>query len=257
MSIYFNGANCDIYIGTGAGKMLLNDIRNARKSVKIVSPYLTASLIAELIEMRNRNIDIQLITMDNIEENFYEDTPKNIYKLIIQHRSLDKEAENLRNKWISISKTLLYTIIAIVAIELLLIYFIRDLKLVLGIAPIAVLLGIYKLYKTKARAKRIYNYWYSQLFPFKVYISSKALRESRSTFIHSKIYLIDNTIAYLGSLNFTKGGTEHSHETRVRTVSPGAIYEINKEIEHLFSRLDLWQRDIQLWGKLLYKEPIN
>ena len=37
--MFYNGANCDIYIGKGAGKKLLNDIRNAQKSIKIVSPY--------------------------------------------------------------------------------------------------------------------------------------------------------------------------------------------------------------------------
>ena len=37
MRTFFNGANCDIYIGQGAGKKLLDDITNAKRSVKIVS----------------------------------------------------------------------------------------------------------------------------------------------------------------------------------------------------------------------------
>ena len=39
MRTFFNGANCDIYIGQGAGKKLLDDITNAKRSVKIVSPF--------------------------------------------------------------------------------------------------------------------------------------------------------------------------------------------------------------------------
>ena len=29
--MFYNGAKCDIYIGKGAGKKLLNDIRNAKE----------------------------------------------------------------------------------------------------------------------------------------------------------------------------------------------------------------------------------
>lgn len=35
----YNQANCDIYIGKDAGKKRLKDIRNASKSIKVVSPY--------------------------------------------------------------------------------------------------------------------------------------------------------------------------------------------------------------------------
>ncbi len=69
--MFYNGANCDIYIGKGAGKKLLNDIRNARKSVKIVSPYLSPFLITELINFRKRNLEVELITTDNIEDFYY------------------------------------------------------------------------------------------------------------------------------------------------------------------------------------------
>ncbi len=109
MATFFNGVNCDIYIGKGAGKMLLNDIQNAKKSIKIVSPYLSPHLVKELIELRKKNLDIQLITSDKIED-FYGGYDKNIYKIILQHRRIDLEAQKVRNKWIDISKKLLYSL---------------------------------------------------------------------------------------------------------------------------------------------------
>ena len=77
------------------------------------------------------------------------------------------------------------------------------------------------------------------------------------TFIHSKIYLIDEKIAYLGSLNFTSSGTKHNYETRIRTEDPNAIQEVKEEINQLMNHSYLPERDLQLWGKQLYREPMN
>ena len=88
MGMFFNGANCDIYIGKGAGKKLLEDISNAKKSVKVVSPYLSPSLINELIRLHSKGLEISLITNDNIED-YYRDSEKNIYRLIIQKSIVD------------------------------------------------------------------------------------------------------------------------------------------------------------------------
>ncbi|MDD2278204.1 MAG: hypothetical protein PHI03_11855 [Bacteroidales bacterium] len=91
LTMYYNGAICDIYIGKGAGKKLLIDIRNAKTTIKIVSPYLSPSLISELIKLQKRNLEIELITTDNIE-NFYGNYENNIHQLIIQNRLTDYKA---------------------------------------------------------------------------------------------------------------------------------------------------------------------
>ncbi|MBL6643252.1 MAG: phospholipase D family protein [Flavobacteriaceae bacterium] len=205
------------------GKKLLNDIRSARKSIRIVSPYLSPLLISELINFRKRNLEVELITTDNIED-FYGNYVKNILQLIIQNRETNIEAVEKREKWSGISKILTYINIG--------------------------------LYKNKIKNKRIYFYWYSQLFPFKVYMSPNTTDMS-DTFIHGKICLIDDQIAYLGSLNFTASGTKHNYETRIRTTDPKAIKEIKEEFNQLLNHSNLPERDIQYWGKQLYKEPIN
>ncbi|MFC4268917.1 phospholipase D-like domain-containing protein [Polaribacter marinivivus] len=253
--MFYNGAKCDIYIGKGAGKKLLNDIRNAKQSVKIVSPYLSPFLISELINFRKRNLEVVLITTDNLED-FYGNHEKNIHKLIIQNRNTDKEAVEKREKWKDLSKRLTYIGIGVLLILIGLAYYIRELKVAFGLIPILVIFLIIKLYKNKIKNKRIYSYWYSQLFPFKVYMSPDSTEES-DTFIHSKIYLIDNKIAYLGSLNFTSSGTKYNYETRIRTEDKNAIEKIKEEIHNLLNHSHLPERDIQIWGKHLYSEPIN
>lgn len=253
--MFYNGANCDIYIGKGAGKKLLSDIYNAKKSIKVVSPYLSPFLIKELINLRKRNIEVELITTDTIED-FYGSYEKNIHELIIQNKTTDNEAIKIRERWKEILKILLYTTIGFFIVIVVLAYFLMDMKVAFGLIPLGVLFLMYKLLDRKVKNKRIYNYRYSQIFPFKVYMSPDSTDES-DTFIHGKIYLIDDEIAYLGSLNFTTSGTKHNYETRIRTTDANAIKEINKEVFRLMNHSCLPEKDIQLWGKQLYPEPIN
>lgn len=132
----------------------------------------------------------------------------------------------------------------------------QDIKFALGLIPIALIVLVLFQFKKMIRNKRIYSYNYSQLFPFKVYMSPNEDFDS-DMFIHSKIYLIDDKVAYLGSLNFTASGTKHNYETRIRTTDTKAVSEIKNEIYDLMNYSDLPERDIDYWGSQLYSEPIN
>lgn len=97
MNYFKNGALCDLYIGKGAGKMLLRDIRNATQSVKILSPYLSPSFISELIELKRRGVHVELITTDNLED-FKHKPEKNIHNLITQQCHVDVKAVARRRR---------------------------------------------------------------------------------------------------------------------------------------------------------------
>ena len=268
MGMCHNGANCDIYIGKGAGKKLLEDIDDAKESIKIVSPYLSPFLITELINLKKRNLEVELITADNIED-FYGsyEKQKNIHKLIIQDRQIDDIAVEKREKWKKSFKILTYIGLGLLTILIGIAYYLKDIKVAFGLIPIIIIFFVVIHYKNKIKNKRIYTYEYKLLFPFKVYMLPRKIRKNEyiGTFIHSKIYLIDNKIAYLGSLNFTCSGTKHNYETRIRTEDPNAIKKIKEEIHQLmnpFPERDkegyiMEERDIQIWGKYLYPEPIN
>jgi len=51
--MFLNNTNCDVYMGTGAGKKLMEDIENAKSSVKILSPFLSPFLVRKLIDLNN------------------------------------------------------------------------------------------------------------------------------------------------------------------------------------------------------------
>ncbi|SDQ13780.1 PLD-like domain-containing protein [Chryseobacterium soldanellicola] len=256
MGTFYNNAICDIYIGKSAGKKLLGDIRGAKKNVKIVSPYLSPFLIKELIYLHSKGIDINLITTDNIED-FYGGYEKNIHKLIIQNKLVDDNAKQSRDHLVNMSKTLLFAIIGLVIALFAIMYLLKDLKPAYGFIIVGLMVLIRENMIKKIRTTKIYSYVYRQLFPFRVFVSPNKYGAFNETFIHSKIYVIDDEIAYLGSLNFTGNGIKENHETRIRTTDYYAVNKIVEEVNELFFNSNLAERDIQFWGSQLYGEPIN
>lgn len=255
MGIYHNDTKCDLYIGKGAGSMLLRRIKSAEKSIKIISPYLSPELVEELITLKNRDVDIQLITTNEIENYTWEE--KDIHKkLIIQNKTTDKEADRLRDGWIQFSSNLLYSMIMMTSVVTLLLFFSRNLLYLLGFVPHIVAVIVYKSYKNKIRNKQVYSYHYTQLFPFKVYLCPRVCK-TNNTFIHAKIYLIDDDTVFLGSLNFTYKGTKDNYETRVKITDTEVIDKIKNEFYDLFYHADLNAKNLQKWGAQLYSEPIN
>jgi len=248
-------ATCDIYIGKEAGVGLLDDIKSARKSVKIVSPYLSPSLIKLLINLRYRNLDVELITSDKIED-YKGDDEKNIFQLIRQNKKVDQTAIAVRKIWRRTVRRMYYAGVGLLIATIFSGIYIEDTYLLYGFFPILFTIFIAERFRSKIYSKRIYSYSYSQLFPFKVYMSPYTT-ESSDTFIHSKIYMIDDRIAYLGSLNFTASGTKYNHETRIRTEDPAAIGKIQEEIYDLMHHSHLPEKNIQAWGRQLYPEPKN
>lgn len=255
MGTFYNNAVCDIYMGKGAGAKLMQDIRNAKKNVKIVSPYLSPFLIKELIFLHSRGINIKLITSDEIEDFYgYE---KNIHKLIIQNKHVDQKAKETRDNLESLSGTLLFAMIGLAVVLFPLMYLLNDLKYGLGFIIVVLIFFARDSVVKKIKNTKVYHYTYKQLFPFKVFVSPNNGNSFNKTFIHSKIYVIDDEIAYLGSLNFTGSGVKENHETRIRTTDINAVQKIIEEVKDLFFNSNLAERDIQFWGSQLYDESGN
>lgn len=253
--MYFNNAKCDIYIGTGAGKKLMEEIHTAQYSVKLVSPFLSPYLVKELIELHYKGIDVQLITMDTIED-FYGNRQKNMHRLIQQEVHIDDNVRRVYEQWRLIAKITKVVSIVMCVGFVLLNYILKDIRLLWLLIPISVCYAISLYSKSKATRKKVYSYSYSPLFPFKVVLLKDGSCFGNS-YLHSKIYIIDDTVAYLGSLNFTGGGTRNNYETRVRLTDFNSVLEIVREFDALMNGNDMPERDVQEWGSVLYKEPIN
>ena len=253
--MFFNNAKCDVYIGTGAGKKLMEEIENAKNSVKIVSPFLSPFLVKRLIGLHSNGIHVQLITTDTIED-YYGDRERNIHELIHQEVHIDGEARRTRNNWKTTAQLLNGCTIGLLFGFVIVNYWLKDLRLLWLLIPLLLFYLVARYYKKKYKHKRVYSYSYNQLFPFKV-VLSKDENGFGNTYLHSKIYIIDDEIAYLGSLNFTGGGTMKNYETRVRLSDAPSVQKIVEEFDYLMNEAKMPDVDIQEWGSLLYREPVN
>ena len=251
--MFLNDVNCDLYIGKGAGKKLLIDIENAQHSVKILSPFLSPFLVKKLIDLHYRNIDIQLVTTDTIED-FYGDRKRNIHELIQQHVHVDGAASAVRKKWKKIKRILIWLLVLLIGTSFWLV--VINIRTIWLLIPMVFIFFLGQYLKVMIRNKRIFSYTYEQLFPFKVFVSPDR-NGFREMYLHGKIYINDDEIAYLGSLNFTGGGTKNNYETRIRLSDKESVQKIASEFDSLLYDKRLSEVCIQSWGKLLYQEPIN
>lgn len=248
--MYFNKTVCDLYIGTGAGKKLMEDICNAKRSVKIVSPFLSPSLVKKLIDLHYRGIDVQLVTMDSIKD-FYGAGQRILHQIVIQDRTIDLKIKVFRAKWKKRKRLSRYAFIIITMLLCALAIWKQDRMFLWGLMPLLPLLALGRHYMAKIANARIYRYSYRSLFQLKVCADPISYSHP---YIHGKIYLIDDEIAYLGSLNFTANGTKNNYETRIRITDPRAVREMNEEFDSLLNNESLPDWDIAEWGRELYDE---
>ncbi|MNK02261.1 Cardiolipin synthase [compost metagenome] len=256
MSRTINNVTGDIYIGKGSGKMIMEDIRAAKKSIRVMSPYLSAKLVDVLLDRFKLGISIELVTSDEIEDHKHTDD-KNCYKIIRQHKHVDEQLKNRKEffHWIGIGLMFLFGFIALMNLPHL---FSESAKssdyIQFTVFAILALFGEY-LWKQAKRIQFLY-YSYSSLFPIKIfysYFSRKNTDRSRAFSLHSKLYIIDDRIAYLGSVNFTRSGQLFNHETRIRITDPVAIHELKAEFEELLHNDYYNHRSEDEWGRELYE----
>ncbi len=236
-----NSSKDHIYIGRGAGKELKEELNKAKKSIKIVSPYLTPSYIEELIALSNKGIKITLITSNEIKQGNGNHSSFTHTDLIKQEIYTNEEEKDLRKKGMKYSLfTLIFTLIF---------FFLRSLFL-FWVSFIITGIIFYHFYN-----KKIYTYSYYSPINLKVVPDEYHDKENGKYFIHSKIYVIDEKIAYLGSVNYTYKAFKSNYETRIKVSSQKAVLDISKEVDKLFNNKEIGSIDINEWGKELYSEP--
>lgn len=251
MALAMNNIDCDIYMGISAGKQLLNKLREAKYSIKIVSPYLGLSEIKKLKEAKDRGVDIQLLTTDDA---FFDDYKRSLDagRLLINQVKIKNNTASLkRDKWLTNSRRIAIVLVITILISILLLLTTRNYYYLLLLIPIAILNYVKNLYKTLASRIGLYFYRYEPIFPIKIVVNQRRGR------IHSKVFIIDDDIAYVGSLNFTSYGLFSNYEVRIKVNDPTAVREISKEVDELFNDDSIEEKDITDWGKTIYNEPLQ
>lgn len=254
--MFENNVPCDLYVGKGAGRKLLKEMREASHSIQIVSPYLTPDFVQELTEIKysKPSIFIQLVTMDKIEE-FYNNPFRNARKLIRQFRGTRKRTKKKFVILRTIKDITGYTFLCSLIVSMV-IWNKETEWMEWAVYSSSALLITYLILWLVVSKTRIYIYRYMPLFSFKIFKKYN----NRKSIIHSKIYIFDHRVAYLGSLNYTKNGMKNNYETRSRTEDPDTIGKLTDEVEELYrNSLGLREYTFEQWAYEIYKdkEPIN
>ncbi|MBA3830175.1 MAG: phospholipase D family protein [Taibaiella sp.] len=90
------------------------------------------------------------------------------------------------------------------------------------------------------------GYSYERPFPYK-------MCDPKYHFIHSKWYIIDEAIAFIGSMNMTCSGFSNNYETRLRITEAATIVLLRKEFDALFNDQKIQEKSLEEWGKEIYQ----
>jgi phosphatidylserine/phosphatidylglycerophosphate/cardiolipin synthase-like enzyme len=233
----------EITLGRKAGLEILDSIKKAKKSIKIVSPYLSSSYLEELVNLSKKGIEITLITCDKLTDNRdYSKFSKFEVQDVIKQGNKIIDPEIKKSKKRGMKSSLVIFLISLFSFLVpTLLYF------SISIFFLGLLIFFYYYFINQ------YRYTYYSTFKLKIFDSKSGINPQSTNLVHSKIFLIDDEILFLGSANFTYSAFNTHYETIVKVRDIGAIAEISKEIENIFNSTELKSKSIQELGKKIYE----
>ena len=242
-------ANTHISLGQRAGAELYEQCARAQHALKIVSPYLSASFVDMLVELEERGVTVTLLTTENAQAN-----REVAHRLVNQLRQTDEEAAHRRRLGRIYTALSILLFLAIGTAGVLT----RTTPLVYAYA--GALLSVLAFLFFQSR--RIFHYSYTAAVSrLKVFVSpfykEQRITRDQGMMLHAKIYVIDERVAYLGSLNFTYSGFYDNFETTLRVDDLAAVRRISAHVEALYAEDHLAILGIESWGRSLYPEPKN
>jgi phosphatidylserine/phosphatidylglycerophosphate/cardiolipin synthase-like enzyme len=237
----------EFYIGRYAGKEIHDTIISAKKSIKIITPYMSGTFVDLLKKKVNQGLDVKLVVSSDIGGQ--REKLSTLFKLINQKRHTNEELKTKRDKWLKIANyslpVLLFVITILAALQFYEILF------------LAILLPVIVLVKRHFNKLVIYSYSYDSDLSLSITMSPYSNGfDKKQTLTHAKMYIIDD-VAYVGSLNFTKSAFWKNYESRVKLTNQEFIYDLEKEFNYVFNSHDFNYLDISRTGSQIYKELPN
>ncbi len=265
MDIEIRDKPFDIYIGSRAGEKLLNDIAAAERRIRIMSPYVSPREMQLLRDRAEQNCQVDCIATVDLQQFDWRqsETARNV---IAQERTARPVVRAVFRSLATIA-----ALLAAVAIVALVMLFVR-LELLLEVEAIqplwvsipGAIAGAIVTYSI-ARALPVYRHRYTRLFPVKFLVKqstgtgggeqSGGGRADPTPFHHVKLYIIDERITYLGSLNFTDAGLQANVESRLRSTDSELAQQLSGYFDRVLATYP--EADVEWLGKRVYDEPRN
>ena len=173
--------SCKLCIGIGVGKTVQEKILCAKKSIRIISPFLGIGMVEHLCNAYLRGInDIHLIT--SVSGSFFDYIKIDVLKKLIQ-----------------------------------------------------------QIPEPEPKYKEILD---TKFFK----------KEKGFPFIHGKLYIIDDEIAFAGSFNFTETGMKDNIETRLIIEDSAVIEKLSKYFDDLSNVDKKYKWEVSELGKIVYEQ---
>jgi phosphatidylserine/phosphatidylglycerophosphate/cardiolipin synthase-like enzyme len=240
-------SQADVFVGTGAGSPVYHDILEARRSVRVISPYLGDHLVEILIDCQQRGVNVRAIVCNDFGN------AQDLARLVVvQDAQVDSDRQRLSRYGVLFGGGSLVVALGLLAWGA----FERSFVL----AAAGVLLGVLAaLLVAFFRQLAIYVYSYGyRLTGLRVVPSPRCYpygsREQAPPFVHAKLYVIDDRVAYLGSANCTRSGLFDNLEAMVRLTSPSAVAEIASYVDQLAASPQLPAYPPELWARPFFRE---
>ena len=229
-----------LLIGRTVGSEIISVIENATKSIRVISQQVSPRYVQLLRAKNEQGINVQLITTENNDSRCYS-------HLITRNEHADEKGIAAKSRDIKIAIVCL-----VVGILMLLTNFIHfSYSFLLGLTALVVSVVFFK----RRKKHRLRYYSFSPNFEFKVFRIS--FRDGYPTntskfFVNGKLYIIDDSVAYLGSGNLTESGMNSNYETFVKITSPIEINKLIKEYNVLFNHEELQCFNTNELGAIVY-----
>lgn len=237
-----------LYLGRAAGREILEKLNNAKSSIRVITPYISSEFIDLLINKKHQNLDVRLIISSDIGSE--KDKYSSLRKLISQKRHTNQKLEAKRKNGLKLLNYFLFILSIIIVLGFYYEYG-ETWYLLLGF-PI-----VYFLRKHYVKLV-IYSYTYESELSLSIPMSPYTYGfDSRHTLIHSKLFLIDSEVAYLGSVNFTKAAFWKNYESRIKLTQKEIIAKLEQEYNYIYDNRETYYLDISDTGRKIYTEPLN
>ena len=278
----------ELYIGKGAGKRLLRYVDNAQKSVKVFSPYMSASFISTLFDKSEQGVNVECVTQivsDTEDKQLSKDTfgLDRIHRRCIKQTAyVNQEKQNekerrLRNAHKSLKLSLGLLVAALLSLLLSIASFqnfidhslsdaLRQGELSFGVISPAlffwlfIFLAIFSLCvfltanSNRKLAENISTSEFQYDFTKKFCLLSTRANKSGMPFPHLKLLIVDEKTAFLGSLNFTVSGVNNNLESCVRIDDPASISQLSSCFNDLYEELKPYALSADYLGKYYFEK---
>ena len=243
-----------VYIGPQAGRPVERLIEQATASITVVSPFVSARYLRQLLEKQREGVQVTLVC--------HQISGLGAGKLLTYDALIEQSARRIDRSHTlrtyglaSCSLLAAFTMIFIVGLAMLWPHVVTTNVSFLTITGIVVWLGVLAMAGRYFWRLKTYSYTYASKLASFCWLGDYEAFSDFDTF-HAKLYIIDQKTAFVGSLNFTNSGMTNNIETRVDIRDEKAARILDERARH-YALTTPVRVDLQRFGSRIFHEPPN